>query len=168
MDPRMSRTHRGLRSVLSRTCGFLQDWNARGGMLAGRRGPTGSLHVESRWKFSWNARVYGTCFFLSAALGLGTSRVCWDHILFSAAAEGRAALGQCNCGDGSRGSADTRDVVSVLPRHLRSNHCWRVSLGRRPRLYQDVLNLGAGASPGLASARDYYDFPYAILPPCGK
>jgi len=34
--------------------------------------------------------------------------------------------------------------------------------------YQDVLNLGAGASPGLASARDYYDFPYAILPPCGK
>src|SRR5437870_9953591 len=122
MDPRMSRTHRGLRSVLSRTCGFLQDWNARGGMLAGRRGPTGSLHVESRWKFSWNARVYGTCFFLSAALGLGTSRVCWDHILFSAAAEGRAALGQCNCGDGSRGSADTRDVVSVLPLHLRYDH----------------------------------------------
>lgn len=35
--------------------------------------------------------------------------------------------------------------------------------------YQDVLNLGPSAPrPSLQSARRYYDFPYAVLPPCGR
>ena len=35
--------------------------------------------------------------------------------------------------------------------------------------YQDLLNLGPSANPvGLESPRRYYDFPYAILPQCGR
>ena len=35
--------------------------------------------------------------------------------------------------------------------------------------YQDLLNLGSSANAlGLQSQRRYYDFPYAILPPCGR
>lgn len=35
--------------------------------------------------------------------------------------------------------------------------------------YQDVLNLGPTATrSSLQSARRYYDFPYSILPPCGR
>lgn len=35
--------------------------------------------------------------------------------------------------------------------------------------YQDLLNLGPSANPTtVQSPRRYYDFPYAILPPCGR
>ncbi len=34
--------------------------------------------------------------------------------------------------------------------------------------YQDVLNLGPSANASSQSARRYYDFPYVILPPCGR
>lgn len=34
--------------------------------------------------------------------------------------------------------------------------------------YQDVLNLGLPANASSQSARRYYDFPYVLLPPCGR
>jgi len=34
--------------------------------------------------------------------------------------------------------------------------------------YQDVMNLGPSANAASLSARRYYDFPYVILPPCGR
>src|ERR1700731_6522 len=35
--------------------------------------------------------------------------------------------------------------------------------------YQDLLNLGPSANPsGVQASRRYYDFPYAVLPPCGR
>jgi len=36
--------------------------------------------------------------------------------------------------------------------------------------YQDLLNLGASADPRAtnSSARKYYDFPYGMVPPCGR
>src|SRR6266849_867643 len=34
--------------------------------------------------------------------------------------------------------------------------------------YQDVMNLGPSANASSQSARRYYDFPYVILPPCGR
>ena len=162
------RPHRGLRAILPGACHFLWDRNAGGRIPAGRRASLTSLHSESRRQPSGYARIYGAGVFFVAAAGADSARIA--GLVYFSSSRTRDAL--------ILGSALAIIAAMEIHSPVQWSPYYRITYVPRPEgsyrldvddFYQDLLNLGPSSSTlALQGPRRYYDFPYSLLPPCGR
>ena len=171
LDARYFRARCGIGAILPSTRHLLSDRSIAGRKPGSSRTSFAGLHAEPCGKSRGHSRIYGFGVLFVAAVGVDSAGVCGPGVFFFPSHARRGDFGRCADGNCRDGDPQSCSVVALLYYRI----TYVAGAGESYRLdvdhdfYQDLLNLGSsGETSGVESPRRYYDFPYSILPSCGR